>query len=262
MQRHIGKIVDKATDLVVNFLDGVSRNLPRVVDAGINLVIAAVNGVADGIRRDSSRMGEAGANLATALIEGTIRGIGAGIGRAVASAANMAKEMLNAAKGALGIQSPSKEFAWVMEMSIAGLTTTADKQGYKASDAAADIGYNMIDAMSKSLTGLSKVLGSDLIDFDPTITPVLDLSLVKKDAAEMLKMLDIPSLNLSSTSANAQSAKESVVSSKADPNDQNPGSSGTTYNFTQNNTSPKALPPAEIYRNTNNIISRATKKEV
>lgn len=256
MSRHIGKIVDKATDLIVNFLDGISRNLPRVVDAGINLVIAAVNGVADGIRNNSSRMGEAGVNLATALIEGTIRGIGAGIGRAVQSAANMAKEMLNAAKSALGINSPSKEFMWVMEMSIEGIVAAERKYGYRASDAAAAVGDNMIDSMAKSLTGLSKVLGSDLIDFDPTITPVLDLSLIKRDAGQLIKMLDIPALDVSTSTSTAQAAKSTVDESRSSSDEGETSANGTTYNYTQYNTSPKALPPAEIYRNTKNLISQ------
>lgn len=261
MQRHVGKIVDKATDLVVNFLEGIGRNLPRVVDAGINLVIAAVNGVADGIRRDSARMAEAGVNLATALIEGTIRGIGAGIGRAVQSAANMAKEMLNAAKAALGIQSPSKAFREEFGQEVgAGAALGVDDNARLASDAVVDMGDNMIDAMAKSLTGMSKVLGSDLIDFDPTITPVLDLSQVEKSAADMAKLFDIPTLNISAAATNAIAAKSSVDQSRTSAQDEQPAASGTTYNFTQNNTSPKALPPAEVYRNTNNIISRATKE--
>lgn len=260
MAQHMGKIVDKGTDVIVNFLDGISRNLPRVVDAGINLVISAVNGVADGIRKNSSKMGEAGVNLATALIEGTIRGIGAGIGRAAQRAADMANEMLKAAKDALGIKSPSRKFREEFGQEVsAGAALGVSDNASLAQAAVTDLGDNMIDAMSKSLTNLSKVLGVDLIDFDPTITPVLDLSTVKKDAADLIKMLDIPTLDVSATSSKAQSAKSSVDGSRPNPDDPDAGSAGSTFNFTQNNNSPKALPPAEIYRNTNNIISRAAK---
>lgn len=261
MNRHVQKIVNVATDLIVNFLDAIGRNLPRVIQAGVDLVIRFVNGVADGIRNNGAKMGEAGVNLATALVEGTIRGIAAGIGRAAQRAADMANEMLRSAKAALGIKSPSREFMWIMEQCIAGIEVAADKHGDRASNAAAGIGSDMIDSMAKSLTGLSKVLGSDLIDFDPTITPVLDLSLVKASAADMLKMLNIPTLDLSATTGNAVATRNAFESSRATVEDSATAPGGTTYNFTQNNTSPKALPPAEIYRNTKNIISTAVAKE-
>lgn len=255
MARHVGKAADKATDLVVNFLNAIARNLPRIIQAGTDLVIAAVNGVADGIRNNSARMGEAGVNLATALIEGCIRGIAAGIGRAAQKAADMANEMLKAAKSALGISSPSKEFEWVMEMSIAGIEVAADKYGFRAADAAAGVGENMIDSMSKTLSDLSAVLGTDLIDFEPTITPVLDLSNVEKTAGELISLLSVPTLDVSSTYKKAQAASASYEKSRTDDSTEEKPSDGDTYNFTQNNYSPKALPPAEIYRNTKSLIS-------
>lgn len=258
LARHMGKIVDKGTDLIVAFLDGISRNLSRVVDAGVKLVIAATNGVADGIRNNSSKMGEAGVNLAMAMIEGIIRGIASGLGRAVQSAVNLAKDMFKAAMGALDAHSPSRKFIWLGEMAVQGLVVAMDKFGFRASDSTEVVAENMVDTMAKSLSGLSKVLGTDLIDFDPTITPVLDLSVVKKDAADLVKLLELPVLDVSSAMSKAQAAKTSVDSSRADSMDDTGATGGTTYNFTQNNTSPKAIPPAEVYRNTKNIISRAT----
>lgn len=261
MSRHIGRIVDKATDLIVNFLDALGRNLPRVIDAGMDLVVKFVNGVADGIRRNSAAMGEAGVNLATAMIEGTIRGIGAGIGRAAQRAADMANEMFQAAKNALGIKSPSKKFREEFGQQVAaGAALGVEDKAHLATDAVDSMGDNMIDAMAKSLSGMSKVLGSDLIDFDPTITPVLDLSLVEKSAADLIKMLDIPTLDLSATTNRTSAAKTSIDQARTPDDGTTATAGGTIYNFTQNNTSPKALPPAEVYRNTNNLISRATKE--
>lgn len=262
MARHVGKSADKATDLVVNFLEAIGRNLPRLTQAGIDLVIRTVNGVADGIRSNSARMGEAGVNLATAMIEGVIRGIGAGIGRAVQRAVDLANEMFNAAKRALGISSPSKKTEWLMQMFVAGIESGEDKYGHRAAEAAAGVGDNMIDSMGKSLTKLSKVLGSDLIDFDPTITPVLDLSLVKKNAADMIKMLEIPALDVSAMHSKASAAKASYDQSRSDGGSSDNEPAPTTYNFTQNNTSPKALSKTEIYRQTNNLISQARRKVI
>jgi tape measure domain-containing protein len=108
--KNADRLTTAATNVVVNFLNGISRNLPRVIQAGVNLIIKFVNGVADAIRRNSSAMGAAGANLGTAIIEGMIRGMGGGIGAITAKARDLARSALNAAKNALGINSPSKEF--------------------------------------------------------------------------------------------------------------------------------------------------------
>jgi hypothetical protein len=146
-----------------------------------------------------------------------------------------------------------------MQMTIAGIESGEKKYGYRASDATERIGTNMIDTMSKSLSGMSKVLGSDLIDFDPTITPVLDLSLVRKDAAGLAALFEIPTLDVSTSYNKAQAAKATVDESRQ-PDEADGDSGSTTYNFTQNNTSPKALSKAEIYRQTENLISRARNK--
>jgi tape measure domain-containing protein len=260
MNKHVDKIVTVATDLLVSFIEAIGRNLHRVHTAGVQMIIDTVNGVAQGIRDNSAKMGEAGVNLATAMVEGVIRGIGAGIGRAVSSAVNLAKEMFNAAKRELGINSPSKKFEWLMEMSVDGIEVGGRKNADRAGEAAAAVGENMIDSMAKTLTGLGKVLGSDLIDFDPTITPVLDLSLVKANAAELVKMLDIPNLDVSGTYTKAQTTKHSVDESRSDDSSADGSNAGDQYTFTQYNTSPKALSNAELYRQTDNLISRARKK--
>lgn len=54
------------------------------------------------------------------IIRGIISGIGSAIGSLVSAATNAAKKAFDAAKNALGIHSPSKKFAWIGEMSVAG----------------------------------------------------------------------------------------------------------------------------------------------
>jgi hypothetical protein len=257
MSRHIGRIVDKATDLVVNFLDGIGRNIGRIIQAGIDLVFKFLEGIANGIRQNSERAGRAGVDIATALIEGAIRGIAAGVGRAAQAAANMANEMFNAAKRALGISSPSKAFAWLTRMTVDGAVMGFHKFGYRATNAAAELGENVIDAMASTLTGIDKVLGSDLIDFNPTITPVLDLSAVRKDASTLGALLNLRPLDVSGAAELAQMASVAYEDTRSDGSSENDEpKGGDTYIFNQTNTSPKALSEEEIYRKTNNLISR------
>jgi tape measure domain-containing protein len=257
---NIGRVVDVATDVIVNFINGIGRNLPRITQAGVDLIINYINGLAQGIRDNSARVGDAGFNLASALVEGAIKGIKQFASRAIDAAASMAKDMGAAAMRALGVNSPSKVFAWISQQVALGAELGIDKFGYLAVNATEAMGNDMIDSMSKTLSALSSALGVDLIDFNPTISPVLDLSSVKKEAESLNAILAMPALNISGTVKTAKNAGSEYENNRRPPDgsDGFDGSGGTTYNFTQNNTSPKALPPAEIYRNTNNIISRAT----
>lgn len=255
MSKHIGKIVDKATDLIVNFINAIGRNLPRIVDAGVKMVIDFVNGVADGIRNNSAKMGEAGVNLATAMVDGVIRGIGAGLVRAVQSAVNLAKSMFEAAKRELGISSPSKAFMWLGEQVVDGSVIAIDKNAHRAEEATEAMGGLMVDSMSKTLSGLAAVLGSDLIDFDPTITPVLDLTDVRKNAGELISLLSVPTLDLTSSIRSAQQTNASYEQNRTDDETPDSKSGGDTFTYNQYNTSPKALSDEEIYRQTKSLIS-------
>ena len=109
--RNMSKLITAGTNVAVSFINGITANIGKVVDAGVRLVIATVNGIADAIRRHSGEMRAAGANLGWAIIDGMTGGISAGIKWVADAARNVAVTALNAAKSALGIHSPSKEFA-------------------------------------------------------------------------------------------------------------------------------------------------------
>lgn len=108
--KNIQGVVTAATNVVTNFLKGISNNTPKVIQAGVDMIVKFINSLADAIRNNSARMGEAGANLASAMIEGMVSGLSAGLGRITAKAREIASNALRAAKNALGIKSPSKEF--------------------------------------------------------------------------------------------------------------------------------------------------------
>jgi tape measure domain-containing protein len=107
---NIGKMVTAATNVIVNFLNGISKNLPRIIDAGVKLIISFVNGVANAIRNNTAAMNAAGKNLASAIIEGMVSGLASGIGSIVSAAKHIAGSAIDAAKGVLHINSPSKVF--------------------------------------------------------------------------------------------------------------------------------------------------------
>jgi tape measure domain-containing protein len=251
------QVVDQGVRIVIALLDGIGRNAGKIIQAAIDLVLNFMNGIADGIRNNATRVVDAGLNIASALIEGVVKGIRQLIGKAVEAALNVAKSMWDAVTGFFDIFSPSKKMVWMSHMLILGIDKGLHKYGHIAEESAVNMSENMIDSMGKTLSGLSAVLGKDLIDFNPTIAPVLDLSQVKKEATSLADILSAPSFDVAAAARSAQNANvgfEENRNNQESTNDAN--NTGDTYNYTQNNTSPKSLSEAEIYRQTKNLISR------
>ena len=254
---NIGKVVDQGARIIVEFINGIARNIGKIIEAGINLIIATLNGIGQGISNNGAALAEAGWNIIKGIIEGIIKGIGALAKKVIDAIIGLAKDMWNGVMDFFGISSPSKKMIWMSKQLMLGTEKGLDKYGYLATDATVGVGENMIDSMGKTLDGLSSVLGSDLIDFDPTITPVLDLSAVKKDASEISRILALPKMDVGSAAFGAQDARAGFEENRTvDGANDDSTDGGDTYNYTQNNNSPKALSEEEIYRNTKNLLSR------
>ena len=166
----------------------------------------------------------------------------------------IADAMVKAIKKKLGIKSPSREFMKVGKWSNEGLAKGLE-DAREPIKAAENVGHGAIDAMRKTLTGLSDVMVKD-IDSNPTIKPVLDLSDVKRGAGNIGGMLTTKPLEVGGAYSLARSAAAEInaarESSSAVPSSDK---GGTTLNLTQNNYSPKAISAADNYRNTKNLLS-------
>jgi tape measure domain-containing protein len=258
---HIGEVVDQGVRIVIAFLEGIGRNASKVIQAGIDLVFDIIHGIADGIRNSGEKLVDAGWDIATAVIEGIIRGLGALVGKVIDACIGLAQDMFNSIADFFGVASPSKLMIWTAKQIALGMAKGLDDYGHIAAESAENMSENIVDSMGKTLNDLSSVLGNDLIDFEPTITPVLDLSQIKKEASSLVDILALPKFDLTSTASNAQNANNGFEENRDSGNDEDgTNGSGISYTYNQYNSSPKALSEAEIYRQTNNLISR-TKRE-
>jgi hypothetical protein len=258
---NIGKVVDTAVSVIVNFINGVTRNLDRIIQAGVSLIIAFVSGLARAIRNNQAQMNRAGQDLAGAIISGMISGITSGASSVARAAVSMATSAWNAAKRALGINSPSKKFMALGRDSALGMVVGIEKNTSQVSASASAMGSNMVDAMRKTLSDMPN--WSDLgLDTRPVISPVLDLSNVDPGNKALKSIFDSQTVNVGSAASKAHVA-QSMWENRSVPDSSlvdTTVSTGDTYNLVQNNTSPKALSSAEIYRNTRNLISVVTKE--
>ena len=115
-----------------------------------------------------------------------------------------------------------------------------------------------VELASKTLAAIQSVFDGDM-DYNPTITPVLDMSNVSAGAMRLNRMLaNNATFDLAESVSRLTKQKTRLSGANSQSSDLN--SSGATYSFTQINNSPKALSSVEIYRQTNNMISRIGRK--
>lgn len=260
---NIQKVVATALEIVANFIKGIGDGLPKIIEAGVQLILNFIRGLTKAIDAHSVEMGKAGGDLAVAIIEGMVRGLGAGIGKIQNAAKNVAKAALDSALKFLGIKSPSKVFKeQVGEQSGEGIALGLEASIPMVEKSAAAVGESAMTSLGKSLSGISKLMAVNELDLNPTITPVIDLSEVRKNASSIDGLFANASVPFSfkASYSGAEAASEGYNSNQETQNaDGTPSEpSSVTYNQTIN--SPKAVPASEVYRQTKNQLS--TMREV
>lgn len=256
---NIAGIVEAAITIIANFINGIAAGLPKIIEAGVNLIISFVEGLASAIRKNTDRMNSAGRDLASAIIEGMSSGIFGGVSMIVDAARSIANSVLDTIKSTLGIASPSKETKKLGKFTMEGFSSGLESNMGMVEGAADNIGKTTMDALSEALSAVSDMVDGE-VDMNPTITPVLDLSQVKNQAGALDGLLDGSFAPITSA---GQASQISQMRDHQSANEgiQNGSENGalSSFNFTQNNYSPKALEPVEIYRRTKSSV--ATVKE-
>lgn len=180
----------------------------------------------------------------TMMAKGFADGINYGNGGVVLAAEKMAQAALDAAKRKLDIHSPSKEMykvgSWLDEGFVGGIRDGSDQ----VEAAGAGVAEKAKSGFSNALSKVADFFGGK-IDVQPTITPVLDLSDVENKSKSIDAMF---------SREQAVSVKAGIAASNQTTN--NSASSSSSFTFTQNITSPKAVDAKTIYRQTRNQFSR------
>jgi hypothetical protein len=166
----------------------------------------------------------------------------------------IAKSMVTALKSALGIKSPSRVFASIGGFSVQGLADGLTASSGLVQDAAAGVGNDAADALTNSLANVSERVQNG-INTDLTITPVLDLTQVQRDASKIQDLTNVTPITAAASygqaaaiSSETQAAAAAQADATAKPT--------IEVKLEQNNTSPKALDDIEIYRQTRNQLSQ------
>lgn len=254
IEDNIGPIGDKALDIIEEFVDtlGSEESINRLTDAGFEFVENFLNGLAEAIRDHDQDMIDAGKNIGSAIVGGIGQGLmnlgplGGAVGWLVRAVKGQAEEELDS-------HSPSKVFIPIGGTIPEGMAVGIRKYSHMAVSATEDMGDDTISSMQDTVSRIAEAVAMD-VESNPTIAPVLDLTDFHRKAQELDEALQAKPLT-----AGVTFEKASDIASTKTPIEETGIAAGEkpAIQFQQNNYSPKALSPAEIYRNTRNQLTFA-----
>lgn len=105
-------IIACGVQLIIALIGGIISAIPSIIAAIPEILVAITAGLANGFHDVFEVGGD--------LMEGLWQGIKASAGRLIENVKGIAKNIIKSFKGVLGINSPSKEFAWMGDMCVAG----------------------------------------------------------------------------------------------------------------------------------------------
>lgn len=256
--RHVPRMVDLAVDIVTSFINSLARNLPKIIQSGVNLILAFMRGVAKAIRENGGEFGEAGADIGLAIIEGTVKGIKGGASKIKDAAVDAAKEAWDGVKNFLGINSPSRLFRDSIGRQIpAGMAVGVDDEAPVLVESVKALGRTALDTLSATMSNLSNEVNLDP-SMTPTITPVLDLSEMTREAAKMSGILAIPTITptmsyrtAADISAITQAADEQAAQDAAEAQ----GAGDIYQHYEQHLHSPTPIDSVTVYRGSKSLFS-------
>lgn len=224
---------------MIKFIAGIKEKAEEVKTAFTGNLNASVTAIRD----YHEQFKQAGAYL----VEGFADGISKNTYRAEAKARAMARAAAEAAEDELDEHSPSRVGYHIGDFFGLGFVNAIGTYAVKAYNASADMAKSAKTGLGNAIAKVKDMIDNG-VDTQPTIRPILDLSDVE-EKSHRLNTLFSRSQALTVSTGIAASRGQDLQNEDTNPN------TGNSYNFTQNNYSPKALSRTEIYRQTKNQFS-------
>ena len=224
---------------MIKFIAGVKEKAEEVKTAFTGNLNASVTAIRD----YHDQFKQAG----TYLVEGFADGISENTYRAEAKARAMARAAAEAAEDELDEHSPSRVGYHIGDFFGLGFVNAIGTYAVKAYNASAEMADSAKTGLGNAIAKVKDMIDNG-VDGQPTIRPILDLSDVE-EKSHRLNTLFSRSQALTVSTGIAAARGRNLQNEDTNPN------IGNSYNFTQNNYSPKALSRTEIYRQTKNQFS-------
>lgn len=224
---------------MIKFIAGVKEKAEEVKTAFTGNLNASVTAIRD----YHDQFKQAGAYL----VEGFADGISENTYRAEAKARAMARAAAEAAEDELDEHSPSRVGYHIGDFFGLGFVNAIGTYAVKAYNASAEMADSAKTGLGNAIAKVKDMIDNG-VDGQPTIRPILDLSDVE-EKSHRLNTLFSRSQALTVSTGIAAARGRNLQNEDTNPN------TGNSYNFIQNNYSPKALSRTEIYRQTKNQFS-------
>lgn len=171
----------------------------------------------DAVKKAKDKVDEYKEKFKTAgksLAEGIGNGINAKVDWVKTQVGNLADALKRKVKEKLHINSPSKVFAKIAEGIPEGMALGIKKAGRYAIKAVSNLADSTIEPVSKALSNFESYMDLDS-DFNPTITPILDLSEVEKSARGIDSIFGNNTISLAASAGqNAQFQNNNLLMSQ------------------------------------------------
>ena len=226
-------------NLMIKLIAGVKSKDYETRNAFVNILSSCLTAIRD----YHDQFKQAGAYL----VEGFADGISENTYRAEAKARAMARAAAEAAEDALDEHSPSRVGYHIGDFFGLGFVNAIGTYAVKAYNASAEMADSAKTGLGNAIAKVKDMIDNG-VDGQPMIRPILDLSDVE-EKSHRLNTLFSRSQALTVSTGIAAARGRNLQNEDTNPN------TGNSYNFTQNNYSPKALSRTEIYRQTKNQFS-------
>ncbi len=259
-------VVSAGADAIIRFIQGLQENANLLIVEGFKTLIKFIEGVTLAIDVYSPLLTDALWDLAVAIANGFINGLASMAGRIADKIFDVITGPLGPVMDFLGVKSPSRFMMWIGEMMGLGLIEGMDAQAMYVEASAMGLG----DAIMQAMWGIPDAI-DQMDEFQPVITPVLDLATMQKQAEQIMPYLDMTSIaagrvtksnaeaflsGAGLSTASAQSIAD-TINSQFGISPQGGTSEASSVSFEQNIYAPKALGTVDIYRSTKNLVALA-----
>ena len=213
------------------------------------------SGVGDFLSKTGTAISEGGQSIfdaakgiGTNICDGLVKGINDKIETVKNTAKAVGEAAVSACAQGAQVNSPSKATIETARYIIAGLVNTLRNESGEVYDESWNMGRKATQGLDDALSTVRDTIEGKVSDH-PVIRPVLDLSDVQNGVTTLDSMF---SRNRALAVNAIRTKKQTAVETE---NQNGSTKSGPSYNFVQNNYSPKALSRIEIYRQTKNQFS-------
>ena len=253
LQDGVPKMTKAGTDLIIAIIQGLAKNAVKIANATGKAILDFLHGIDKAVKKYSKPIGQAGRDIAFDLVDGLSGGLLTyGMEQVQKAAQAIADHLPGWMKKVLGISSPSKVMRdEVGRWAALGVADGLDKNAKHVESSAHDLANKSLDAMKFAFNN-SKKAANGLIDLQPKVSPVLDLTQLEKDATKIGSVMGSHVLDAKTSRRTARSiaTDELFRNRHADK-----AVGGDTYKFEQIINSPKPVNHVKVYRGTKSQIA-------